>query len=51
MVDRKICYAAGCKRVLSGKRMKYCSDRCANRIQTQKKRAKAKGIELSLIHI
>ena len=45
MVDRKICYAAGCKRVLSGKRMKYCSDRCANRIQTQKKRAKAKGIE------
>jgi hypothetical protein len=45
MSDRKLCYAAGCKRVLSGKRTKYCSDRCANRIQTQKKRAKAKGVE------
>ena len=45
MSDRKLCYAAGCKRVLSGNRRKYCSDRCANRIQTQKKRAKAKGIK------
>ena len=45
MVDKKICYAAGCHRVLPQGKRKYCSDRCYNRISMQKKRAKKKGIE------
>jgi len=45
MVNKKICYAAGCHRVLPQGKRKYCSDRCYNRISMQKKRAKKKGIE------
>ena len=42
---RKICYAAGCKRMLPTGRRKFCSDRCSNRIQMQKKRAAKLGKE------
>ena len=45
MVNKKLCYAAGCLRPLPPKASKYCSTRCRNRISQQKKRAKAKGIE------
>ena len=45
MVNKKICYAAGCLRPLPPKASKYCSTRCRNRISQQKKRAKAKGKE------
>ena len=41
----KICYAAGCHRPLPPKARKFCSSRCKNRINQQKKRAKAKGVE------
>ena len=43
MSDNKFCYAAGCHRPLPPKARKYCSKRCYNRINMQKKRAKAKG--------
>ena len=45
MADKKLCYAAGCHRVLPRGRSKFCSDRCANRIKMQKKRARDKGME------
>ena len=45
MTKNKLCYAAGCHKVLPPKARKYCSERCRNRINTQKKRAKKKGIE------
>ncbi len=45
MVNKKLCYAAGCHKVLPPKARKFCSERCRNRINTQKKRAKKKGIE------
>ena len=41
----KICYAAGCHRPLPPKARKFCSSRCKNRINQQKKRAKATGVE------
>jgi hypothetical protein len=43
MSDRKLCYAAGCHKVLPPKARKFCSEKCRNRINTQKKRAKKKG--------
>ena len=41
----KLCYAAGCHRPLPKGRRKFCSERCSNRIQMQKKRAKKAGLE------
>ena len=49
MADKKLCYAAGCHRPLPPKAKKYCSKRCANRINMQKKRAKKAGKEWSQI--
>ena len=43
--NKKLCYAAGCHKVLPPKARKFCSERCRNRINTQKKRAKKKGVE------
>jgi hypothetical protein len=43
----KLCYAAGCHRPLPPKASKFCSDRCRNRINQQKKRAKKAGIDWS----
>ena len=45
MTNKKLCYAAGCHKVLPPKARKFCSERCRNRINTQKKRAKKKGVE------
>jgi len=45
MVEKKLCYAGGCHRVLPKGRSKYCSERCSNRIAQQKKRAKKAGVE------
>ena len=45
MSDRKLCYAAGCHRPLPPKKRKFCSSRCYERINAQKKRARKKGIE------
>jgi len=47
MADKKLCYAAGCHRVLPSGRKKFCSDRCRNRIKMQKKRARDKGLAWS----
>ena len=43
--NRKICFAAGCKRLLPRGRRKFCSDKCSNRIHMQKKRAAKIGKE------
>mgnify|MGYP003112684552 FL=1 len=45
MAKNKLCYAAGCHRPLPKNRKKYCSDRCSNRINMQKKRARKLGVE------
>src|SRR5210317_785373 len=43
MAYKKSCYAAGCHKFLPPKARKFCSEKCRNRINTQKKRAKKKG--------
>ncbi len=45
MASRPLCYAGGCHRPLPKGKRKYCSDRCANRINMQKKRARKAGKE------
>ena len=45
MQKNKLCYAGGCHRPLPKGRSKYCSDRCYNRINMQKKRARKAGVE------
>ena len=45
MVEKKLCYAGGCHRPLPPKAKKYCSKRCYNRINMQKKRARKAGVE------
>jgi len=45
MVDKKLCYAAGCHKILPPNKRKYCSSRCYNRISMQKKRAKKAGVK------
>ena len=45
--NKKICYAAGCHRPLPKGKRKYCSDKCSNRINMQKKRARKAGVEWS----
>ena len=45
MPKNKLCYAGGCHRPLPKGRSKYCSERCYNRINMQKKRARKAGIE------
>ena len=45
MAKNNLCYAAGCHRPLPKNRKKYCSDRCSNRINMQKKRARKLGVE------
>ena len=45
MPENKICYAAGCKKTIPPKSRKFCSYKCRNRINKQKARAKAKGID------
>ena len=45
MVDKKLCFAAGCFRPLPKGHSKYCSKKCSNRIRTQKYRAKKDGVE------
>ena len=37
MPKNKLCYAGGCHRPLPKGRSKYCSERCYNRINMQKK--------------
>jgi len=49
MANNKLCYAGGCHRPLPKGRSKFCSDRCANRINMQKKRAKKAGREWSQV--
>ena len=41
----KLCYAAGCHRPLPPKKKKFCSKRCYERINQQKKRARKAGKE------
>ena len=45
MVDKQLCYAGGCHKVLPAKARKFCSDRCRNRVNKQKARAKEAGKE------
>ena len=45
MSKNKLCYAAGCHRPLPKGRSKFCSDRCSNRINQQKKRARRQNKE------
>ena len=45
--NKKLCYAAGCHRPLPPRAKKYCSKRCYNRINMQKKRARKAGKEWS----
>jgi len=45
MTEKKLCYAGGCHRPLPPKAKKYCSKRCYNRINMQKKRARKAGKE------
>ena len=45
MEKNKLCYAAGCHRPLPKGRSKFCSDRCSNRINQQKKRARRQNKE------
>ena len=47
MVDKKLCFAAGCFRPLPKGHSKYCSKKCSNRIRTQKYRAKKDGVVLN----
>jgi hypothetical protein len=47
MEKNKLCYAAGCHRPLPKGRSKFCSDRCSNRINQQKKRARRQNKEWS----
>ena len=44
-VANKLCYAAGCHRPLPPKKKKFCSKRCYERINQQKKRARKAGKE------
>ncbi len=45
MVDKQLCYAGGCHKVLPAKARKFCSERCRNRVNKQKARAKEAGKE------
>ena len=45
MVDKQLCYAGGCHKVLPAKARKFCSERCRNRVNKQKARAKQAGKE------
>ena len=45
MANRPLCYAGGCHRPLPKGKRKFCSDRCSNRINMQKKRARKAGTE------